>query len=131
VKLPVKGSRAVLVLEQLRQEPCTVQAISARHADFGLSFGQLVDIYDGLIAIGCVELSIDVYSVTAQARRHFDRASAPVSTPGEVVAPAYRPEPRPLKRPAMRIGDMREGAADYQGIPSRIGDRRYAYGQGK
>lgn len=131
MRLPAKGSRAVIVLDQLYQAPCPVGDIAKRHAEFGLSFSALEAIFEGLIAIGCAELSIDVYSITIMARRHFDRASMPATTAGAAAGPAYRPEPRPLRKPAVKMAEMREGATDYLAIPSRIGDRRYQHGESK
>lgn len=131
MRLPPKGTRGVPVLDQLYVAPCPVGEITRRHANMGIGFAALEAVYEGLIAIGCADLTDGVYRITVAARRHFDQVGKPAPTPGAPAGPAYRPDPRPLTRPAVRIGDMREGASDYQRYPSRVGDRRYPHGQGK
>ncbi len=131
MRLPSKGTRGVVVLDRLYASACPAAEIVKRHAEFGIGFAALEAVFEGLIAAGCADLTNGVYSITKAARSHFDRASSPPAVTGAPVAPAYRPQTGPLKRPAVRIGNMREGASDYQAIPSRVGDRRYPHGQGK
>jgi hypothetical protein len=131
IKLPVKRSRGERVLQLLYAAPCSLTSICSRHADFGISPSAIVSIYEGLMAIGCAELVDGIYSITPQAKRHFDRMSAPVEPQGPIAGPAYVPPSLPLKRPTLRLADMREGATDYLNIPSRVGDLRLPHGQGK
>jgi len=129
--MPAKGSRGERVFEQLRLAPCNVADILKRHADFGVGFAAVTEIYEGLIARGCVELVDHVYSVTSEAKRYLDQLGAPVAQVGQVAGPAYRPKTAPLAPPRMRQADMREGASDYLAIQSRVGDQRYSHGSMK
>ncbi|MFZ3286206.1 MAG: hypothetical protein WA191_05105 [Telluria sp.] len=135
LRLPVKGSRAECVLERLYAAPCTLAEAGRRHSDFGISHTKLETIFEGLIAIGCVDLTDGTYSISTRVRRHFDDLSMPGPAPaaGMIAGPAYRPEPKPLNvaRLGVRMSEMREGAQDYLSIPSRIGDTRIAHGTGK
>lgn len=128
MKLPTKGSRGAQALEGLYAAgPCTIEQALVRHAGFGQSPAGMVDIFERLVAAGCVDLRGGVYSIRILARRYLDQLTRRVPTPGTAAGPAYRPEPKPLDVRRTRIVAPRDGALDYRAVPSLVGSQRVPF----
>lgn len=132
MKLPARWTRGARILDFLYTvRPCTVEQAIAQHGMLGLTPAGMLTVYDRLVGTGCVDLRGDVYSISMSARRHFDQLTKPAEAPRAPAGPVYRPAPRPLDTTRTRMVETREGALDYRGVPSRIGDQRIFPGQGR
>jgi hypothetical protein len=128
MKLPIKDSRGEQVLLSLHSSgPCALNQVARRHADFRMMPCQIVSIYERLVATGCAESIDGVYSIRLQAQRYLDQLTEPKPLPGTVSGPAYRPTPKPLDLSRTRMVMTREGAFDYQNVPSLVGSSRIAF----
>lgn len=132
MKLPIKGSRGEQVLQCLHSAgPCAVAQVPRRHAEFRLHPGEIIAIYERLVAAGCVESKDGMYSLRLQARRHLDQMTSPAPMAGTVAGPAYHPTPKPLDVSRTRIVTTREGALDYRNVPSLVGSTRVPFKCGR
>ncbi len=129
MKPPRIGSRTELMLADLRRVSMTLDQGMLRYAALDLRRSELRGIFDRLIDSGWVQEIDGTYSISVAACRVYALAEAPPVRPGQVAGPAYRPAPKPLDVTRVRIVETREGALDYQTIPTLIGNLRYLPGQ--
>ena len=121
MKLPPRNSRAMTIVTAMRKTgPLNLKDGMELHGTFRLTLAEMTELYDELIAMGCLERVGLRYCVTEAVLNHYD--PPPPLPKGPVVPPRMPAMFRPLsQRFIVSSRGTRDGSNDFREVPSWFG----------
>lgn len=125
MKLPSKNSRTMAIVQALRKRgPVTLREGIELHGSFNkITLADMVDLYEELVAAGCLEKVGARYCVTEAVLFHYD-PPPPKEVGGPIVPPRVINRFTPPLNPRYFVSSRgtREGSNDLRDVPSKYAE---------